>query len=616
MSVQPVNPRPFLNDLTGKAVQVRLKWGLDYKGYLVSVDNYMNLQLANTEEFQNEKSNGALGEVFIRCNNVLWLCVYVYHTKFTNNSLGKKQRKLQTQQRMKKCNSSDSLLYILHLFMSAFDDHSDNQKQAHPRDTNKDHFKRNEEIDSFKYRDSSEENNDNILLIKRITRRLDLMIVPALFFLFCVNFLDRVNIGQAKLEGLLGDLNIIASEIPWNMLTKKIGPQLTIPFMAVSWAIVCTLTGIVQNYSGLIAVRWFLGLAEGVVYLGSQMAAAFGGIFSYVLALMRGVGGLEGWRWIYIIEGLLSFVVAVASFFFIQDFPSESKILSNAEKNAWLDHLAAHQVVLDENLPFTIGQVTSAFTDPKLYMLAIVNYTNGSLLYVLSTWIPTIISELGDFDVAESHLLTAPVYVFGIICALFAAAWSDKKRQRAVLVVAGLLITAIGFIIIMAIPPHVAVGARFFSLFLMVAGNNIVAAGLLPWYSATFGPSYKRAIASAFIVMCGNCGGLASSFIYPESTAPRFLPGHGYCLALCIIGSTTACAVRYLLKRENERRDRLFGTPEQYRKRLEYRSSIKMLKEQENNGIDVAFDEKAYLGLSELSEFEIACLGDRHPMNR
>ncbi|TIA87319.1 hypothetical protein E3P89_00414 [Wallemia ichthyophaga] len=73
MSVQPVNPRPFLNDLTGKAVQVRLKWGLDYKGYLVSVDNYMNLQLANTEEFQNEKSNGALGEVFIRCNNVLWL---------------------------------------------------------------------------------------------------------------------------------------------------------------------------------------------------------------------------------------------------------------------------------------------------------------------------------------------------------------------------------------------------------------------------------------------------------------------------------------------------------------------------------------------------------------
>ncbi|KAF5363325.1 hypothetical protein D9756_000859 [Leucocoprinus leucothites] len=66
MSVNPVNPKPFLQELTGKPVYVRLKWGLEYKGFLVSTDGYMNLQLANTEEFQDGKSNGALGEVFIR----------------------------------------------------------------------------------------------------------------------------------------------------------------------------------------------------------------------------------------------------------------------------------------------------------------------------------------------------------------------------------------------------------------------------------------------------------------------------------------------------------------------------------------------------------------------
>ncbi|KAJ1311009.1 hypothetical protein OPQ81_009516 [Rhizoctonia solani] len=70
-TVTPVNPKPFLQELTGKPVFVRLKWGLEYKGYLVSTDSYMNLQLANTEEFEDGKSNGALGEVFIRCNNVL-----------------------------------------------------------------------------------------------------------------------------------------------------------------------------------------------------------------------------------------------------------------------------------------------------------------------------------------------------------------------------------------------------------------------------------------------------------------------------------------------------------------------------------------------------------------
>lgn len=83
-----MNPKPFLQDLTGKSVWVRLKWGLEYRGFLVSTDGYMNLQvrrmvwlssrlnviqLANAEEYQEGKSNGTLGEIFIRCNNVLYI---------------------------------------------------------------------------------------------------------------------------------------------------------------------------------------------------------------------------------------------------------------------------------------------------------------------------------------------------------------------------------------------------------------------------------------------------------------------------------------------------------------------------------------------------------------
>ena len=69
----PVNPKPFLNDLTGKPVIAKLKWGMEYKGYLVSVDSYMNLQLASTEEWIDGQFSGNLGEVLIRCNNVLYL---------------------------------------------------------------------------------------------------------------------------------------------------------------------------------------------------------------------------------------------------------------------------------------------------------------------------------------------------------------------------------------------------------------------------------------------------------------------------------------------------------------------------------------------------------------
>merc|ERR1712025_149811 len=69
----PLNPKPFLNGLTWKPVMVKLKWGMEYKGYLVSVDGYMNLQLANTEEYIDGALAGNLGEVLIRCNNVLYI---------------------------------------------------------------------------------------------------------------------------------------------------------------------------------------------------------------------------------------------------------------------------------------------------------------------------------------------------------------------------------------------------------------------------------------------------------------------------------------------------------------------------------------------------------------
>ncbi|PAA94101.1 hypothetical protein BOX15_Mlig017958g1, partial [Macrostomum lignano] len=71
--VTTINPKPFLASLTGKAVVVKLKWGMEYKGFLVSVDSYMNLQLANAEEFIDGCQTGHLGEMLIRCNNVLYI---------------------------------------------------------------------------------------------------------------------------------------------------------------------------------------------------------------------------------------------------------------------------------------------------------------------------------------------------------------------------------------------------------------------------------------------------------------------------------------------------------------------------------------------------------------
>ncbi|TIA88206.1 hypothetical protein E3P99_02748 [Wallemia hederae] len=459
-------------------------------------------------------------------------------------------------------------------------------------------------------------------LRKTLLRRIDLHVVGILALIYAVNFLDRVAIGQAKLEGMLEDIGIsdhqfqialtvffvsyITSEVPWNIATKRFGPQWTIPAMALTWSVVCTLTGIVQNYSGLLAVRWFLGLGEGgifpgmifflsawyprdklafrisTVYAASQFAAAFGGIFSYALARMDGVGGLSGWRWIIsIIEGLLSFVVALAAILCIQDFPQKSKLLSDDERTVWFDYLQEKEGVVEhKDIPFTRQQVTSVLTSVRTYMFVVINFCNGSLFYALATWIPTIVNSLGDFDAAVSHLLTAPIYVFGII-ATFVAAWlSDHFMRRGVFCIIGFVISGIGFIIMLSVNNE---GGKLFSLFLMVSGTNICNAGLLSWFGANYAPLYKRAFAVGLIVMLGNIGGLVSSFIYPASDAPKFIPGHSYCLALAVVGCAMSAALRYAMKRENTRRDSLPDC------------------------------DKA---LAELTELEVALLGDKHPRFR
>lgn len=74
MALEPLNPRPFLHGLRGKKVTVRLKWdGAEYRGTLVSTDSYMNVQLADADEIIGGKVKGTVGEVFVRCNNVMWI---------------------------------------------------------------------------------------------------------------------------------------------------------------------------------------------------------------------------------------------------------------------------------------------------------------------------------------------------------------------------------------------------------------------------------------------------------------------------------------------------------------------------------------------------------------
>lgn len=198
--------------------------------------------------------------------------------------------------------------------------------------------KPNETIESGSDRDDIYPSSVNE---KSLLRKLDLHLLPGVCILYLLSFLDRSNVANARLEGLIVDLNMtgnqyltgltmffigyILCEVLWNVILKRIGPKLWLPSATVAWGIVATLTGVVRydggstGLAGFFIVRFFLGLTEGALFPGvvfylsmwykrqerqyrialffsaASLAGAFGGILAYGIGFMRGVAGLRGW---------------------------------------------------------------------------------------------------------------------------------------------------------------------------------------------------------------------------------------------------------------------------------------------------------------------------------
>lgn len=207
---------------------------------------------------------------------------------------------------------------------------------------------------------------------KALLRKLDRWIVPPVMLLYLLSFLDRVNIGNARLYGLEEDLGLkgdqyqiavsvlfatyILSELPSNLVIKKFTPSRWIAFITTAWGVVATLTGIVQSFSGLLACRVILGALEGGLFPGltiyltmfytkreyalrigylfvsAAIAGSLGGLLAYGIGHMDGVAGLRGWRWIIILEGIPTFILGIATWFWLADSPETAHYLTPDER--------------------------------------------------------------------------------------------------------------------------------------------------------------------------------------------------------------------------------------------------------------------------------------------
>ncbi|KAL1954411.1 hypothetical protein VTO42DRAFT_1181 [Malbranchea cinnamomea] len=436
----------------------------------------------------------------------------------------------------------------------------------------------------------------------RILRKIDYRLVPMLSVLYLLSFIDRGNIANAKIAGMEDDLQLTGPqynlaltlffipyglfEVPSNIVLKLLRPSAWIAIMMFAWGTVMTLMGIVSNYKGLLAARWFLGVTESgffpaatflltlwykryelqrrlaVFYCSCSLAGAFSGLLAFAIEKMDGIGGLAGWRWIFILEGLVPVALSVPVWFFLPDSPERASFLTPAERQFVVDRLAfetgSGQGKVTNNDKITVKHVVSAFKDWKVWAAIVMFWANTIGVYGFTATVPTVIADLG-YSSANAQLLTVPVYVGATIVTMAFAIFSDKHQQRTPFIMAGYCISTAGFIAQLAIPKPRLPGLTYGFLFVVAAGLYSPFTSIVSLIGNNLAPSSKRAVGMALLISVGNWGGIAGSNIYLARQAPKYPVGFGVSLAISVIAVIVAYILRISYRRINVERDRLLA---------------------------------------------------------
>jgi sugar phosphate permease len=279
--------------------------------------------------------------------------------------------------------------------------------------------------------------------------------------------------------------------------------------------------------------RYDVGVRNSVFYMIGCVAAAFAGILAYGIMQMRGLGGLGGWRWIFIIEGLITVVIGVAGYWLLVDFPDSKRATWSFLGQRERDWICA-RVEADRGdvkaAPFSLKAYLRVGRDWKVWAYALLFFNTTTTTYALAYFLPIILNRSLGFDVGTSQCLVAPPYVLaGIV--MYGTSWfGDKYRIRGPIIVFNMLLVIIG-LPIMGFHPDPKL--RYFGVFLVTAGANSNVPAMMSYQANNIRGQWKRAFASATFVSFGGIGGIAGSLVFRTEDAPQYKNG----LYACIITS-------------------------------------------------------------------------------
>ncbi len=381
----------------------------------------------------------------------------------------------------------------------------------------------------------------------RARQRVMWRLMPFLILLYVVAYLDRVNVSYAALE-MTADLGFTAAtygfgagiffvgyfllEVPGAVFASKWGVRRLICRIMVSWGILAVLMGFIRNASEFYWLRFLIGAAEAgffpamIVYIGQWFRAADRGkavaLFMSAISLAMVIGGpvsgallelnwlgLEGWRWLFILEGLPAVVLGIVVLFFLTDRPEDAKWLP-AEEKAWLvAELQRERLLAEQSGQTRSASIGQALRDPRVLLFSVAYFFGLIASNGLGYWLPTMIKSLSGLSNFTVALLVSLPYSLGVIAKIVAGWSSDRTRERRWHTVGLLLLGGAGLAAVAQVQAHLALAL----FFLCVAVIGLT--GYTPsfWaYATSFLAGTANAAAIGLINSIGNLGSFAGPY--------------------------------------------------------------------------------------------------------
>ncbi|KAH3910089.1 hypothetical protein HBI56_224000 [Parastagonospora nodorum] len=436
-------------------------------------------------------------------------------------------------------------------------------------------------------------------LAAKLRHRVDWRLIPALGAMYGISLMDRKNVSNAAVAGMLKDLNM-SRGMGYNfvnlcffityvlcqpfmiILCRKIGPRYFLPGICIAWGAVIVGFGFTNNWPSLIPLRLVLGLLESgyfpgclyllscwytkfevakrysVFYFVGSIASALSGILAYGLQQMEGVQGIRGWRWIFIMEGVITVAVALFSITFIVKFPDEEKT-----KPSW-GFLKPHELdVLIDSLNADRGDAGAEkfswkkFLEPAkdwyIYAFALILLFVTTIAYGFAFFLPIILSTKLKFSMAMSQCLGAPPYAASGFL-MYGAAWfSDKYKTRGPVLCFLCLVSLVGLPIMgFAKNPW----AQYVGVFITVSGTNSAIPSVMAYQANNIRGQWRRAFCSASLTGIGGIGGIAGALIFRTEDAPSYVPGFAACMACNVLVIILVGILTIYFRSENAKADR------------------------------------------------------------